>query len=296
VFKPFVYLAAFEEAKAGGPALTPASIVDDSATSWEVNNEVWTPQNYEQEYDGPITLRRALAKSRNLAAIKVAEQIGYDRVAGFWRKLGVGAAPKAVPSIALGVFEATPVEIATAYTLFPNGGTMRPLRHLLRIERGERDVTKRAHGSAKTVAEPDTTYLVTSMMRSVVNEGTGAGIRGAGFTLDAAGKTGTTNDLKDAWFVGFTPTLLTVVWVGFDDASQALGLSGSQAALPIWSHFMTRSLAGTADTPFEAPEGVTFVEIDPQSGLLSGPGCPQPLREVFVAGTEPREVCPLHRN
>jgi penicillin-binding protein 1B len=296
VFKPFVYLAAFEQGSAGGPVLTPASVVDDTPTSWEDNGEVWTPQNYEQEYDGPITLRRALAKSRNVAAVKVAERIGYDRVAGFWKKLGVGTAPKPFPSIALGVFEATPLEIATAYTIFPNGGTLRPLRHILRIERGERDATKRARGSSKVVAAPETTYLVTSMMRSVVNEGTGAGIRGAGFTLDAAGKTGTTNDLKDAWFVGFTPTLLTVVWVGFDDAGQPLGLSGSQAALPIWSHFMTRSMAGTKDMPFVAPEGVTSVDIDPQTGHLAVPGCPKPLREAFVAGTEPRDTCPLHRN
>jgi membrane carboxypeptidase/penicillin-binding protein len=132
------------------------------------------------------------------------------------------------------------------------------------------------------------------MMRSVINEGTGAGVRAAGFTLDAAGKTGTTNDLRDAWFVGFTPTLLTVVWVGFDE-NQPLGLSGAQAALPIWTDFMVRALAGTPSIPFEAPEGISFVAIDPDTGKLAVPGCPRALREAFLAGTEPLQACELHR-
>jgi membrane carboxypeptidase/penicillin-binding protein len=132
------------------------------------------------------------------------------------------------------------------------------------------------------------------MMRSVINEGTGAGVRAAGFTLDAAGKTGTTNDLRDAWFVGFTPQLLTVVWVGFDD-NQPLGLSGARAALPIWTQFMTRALAGTSSTAFDVPEGVGFAEIDPLNGKLAGPGCPKRVNEAFTAGAEPTEICDLHR-
>jgi membrane carboxypeptidase/penicillin-binding protein len=132
------------------------------------------------------------------------------------------------------------------------------------------------------------------MMRSVMNEGTGAGARAAGFTLDAAGKTGTTNNLRDAWFAGFTPTLLTVVWVGFDD-NQPLGLAGSQAALPIWTQFMKAALAGTRNVAFEAPEGVTFADIDPDTGGLAVPACPRVLREAFVAGTEPLQACELHR-
>ena len=125
-------------AEAGRTDITPASMVDDSPTTWEFDDQVWSPENYEQEYDGPITFRRALALSRNIATIKVAERAGYDRVAALWKKIGVGSAPKAYPSIALGVFEATPLEIATAYTMFPNMGVVRPLRHILRIERGRR--------------------------------------------------------------------------------------------------------------------------------------------------------------
>lgn len=295
VFKPFVYLAAFEgAAETGDVGVTPASIVDDTPMTWEFDDQVWTPENYEQQYDGLITFRRALAHSRNVATIKVAEGAGYDRVANLWKKLGVGTAPKPYPSIALGVFEATPYEVAMAYTIFPNLGTVRPLRHILTINRGAHDVTRKARAQAPAIARPDTTFLVTNMMRSVLNEGTGAGARSAGFTLDAAGKTGTTNDLRDAWFVGFTPGLLTAVWVGFDD-NQPLGLSGSQAALPIWTQFMRRALAGTRNVPFEAPAGISFVDIDPDTGKLAVPGCPRVIRESFLAGTEPGEACELHR-
>ena len=127
------------------------------------------------------------------------------------------------------------------------------------------------------------------MMRSVLNEGTGAGARAAGFTLDAAGKTGTTNDLRDAWFVGFTPELLTVVWVGFDD-NQPLGLSGAQAALPIWTQFMKRALAGRAERRVRGARGHHFVDIDRDTGKLATPGCPRVIHEAFLAGTEPTRV------
>jgi penicillin-binding protein 1B len=295
VFKPFVYLTAFEEALNNGDAnITPASLVEDTPTTWEFDDQVWSPENYEAEYDGSITFRRALAKSRNVATIKVAERAGYEHVADLWKRLRIGNPPKAYPSIALGVFEATPFEIATAYTVFPNLGTLRPLRHILRIDTGGRNVAKAPIAPVSDIARPDTTFLVTNMMRSVIDEGTGAGVRGAGFTLDAAGKTGTTNDLRDAWFVGFTPTLLTVVWVGYDE-NQPLGLSGSQAALPIWVEFMNRALAGTPSLPFAPPDGVTFVDIDKDTGRLATPACPRVLSEAFLAGTEPLEPCELHR-
>src|SRR3954462_5014048 len=244
VFKPFVYLTAFEQAaKSGRVDITPASITNDAQETFEFDDQVWTPENYEHEYDGPITFRRALAHSRNLGTIHVGQSAGYDNVAAFWKKLGVGNAPKPYPSIALGVFEATPYEIATAYTLFPNGGAIRPLKQILQVVRGGKDVTKKEANTLRPVARPDTTFLVTNMMRSVLNEGTAASARSMGFTLDAAGKTGTTNDLRDAWFAGFTPELLTVDWVGFDD-NMPVGLSGARAALPIWTQFMKSALAG----------------------------------------------------
>jgi penicillin-binding protein 1B len=294
VFKPFVYLTAFEQAALNGDTdMTPASVVDDSPTTWEFGGEVWTPENYENEYDGMVTLRNALAHSRNIATIKVAERAGYGNVAELWGRLGVGTQPKPFPSIALGVFEATPLEIATAYTIFPNLGVERPLRHIARVTSGEKDITRPETAKPRTIARPDTTYLVTDMLRSVVNEGTGYGARAGGFTLDAGGKTGTTNDLRDAWFVGFTPELLTVVWVGFDD-NQVLGLSGSQAALPIWTQFMKNALAGRASVPFEAPDGISWVEIDKETGRIPGPFCPKVIKAPFVAGTEPHDLCDVH--
>src|SRR5262249_46289761 len=162
------------------------------------------------------------------------------------------------------------------------------------IERGRKDERKKPSTEARIVARPETTFLVTNMMRSVLNEGTAASARGAGFTLDAAGKTGTTNDLRDAWFVGFTPELLTVVWVGFDD-NQPVGLSGAQAALPIWTQFMKGALAGHASQPFDVPEGIAFVAIDPLTGNLAPPTCPKTFNEAFLAGTEPTAICDLHR-
>ena len=295
VFKPFVYLTAFEQAlDQGRTDITPATITDDEPETFEFEGQEWTPENYEGTYDGAITYRRALARSRNLGTIHVAEQAGYGHIATFWKSLGVGNPPKPYPSITLGVFEATPFEIATAYTLFPNEGLIRPLRNLLTVTKGGVDVTKRPPGDPRRVARRETTFLVTNMMRSVLNEGTAAGARANGFTLDAAGKTGTTNDLRDAWFAGFTPDLLTVVWVGFDD-NQPVGLSGSQAALPIWTQFMKAALAGRDNTPFEVPEGISFVEICPDSGKLPGPQCPKRFNESFVAGTEPTQVCDLHR-
>ncbi len=162
------------------------------------------------------------------------------------------------------------------------------------ITSGGANVTRKASEGVREIARHDTTYLVTNMMRSVLNEGTAAGARTAGFKLDAAGKTGTTNDLRDAWFVGFTPELLTVVWVGFDD-NQPVGLSGAQAALPIWTEFMTRALAGRAGDEFAVPEGISFVDIDKDTGKLATPGCPRVFHEAFLAGTEPTQACELHR-
>jgi penicillin-binding protein 1B len=295
VFKPFVYLTAFEEAAEKGQTdITPASIVDDSPATWEFDDQVWTPENYQQEYDGPTTYRHALAHSRNVATIRVAEGAGYDKVAALWKRLRVGNPPRAFPSIALGVFEATPYEVAEAYTIFPNMGIERPLLPIMRIQRGAKDVTRKPKEQPRTVTRADATFLVTDMLRSVINEGTGSAARTAGFRLDAGGKTGTTNDLRDAWFVGFTPELLTVVWVGFDD-NQPVGLTGAQAALPIWTQFMIRALAGRTSVPFTTPDGIGFADIDATTGQLATPRCPKVITESFLAGTEPTEICSLHR-
>ena len=295
VFKPFVYLAAFEKgADQGRTDLTPATVVVDEPTTFWFEDQAYEPKNYGDTYEGAITLRQALAHSRNSAAVTVGEMIGFDTIAALWKRMGTSTAPKPYPSIALGVFEATPFEIATAYTVFPNLGQLRPLHAIQQINTDGKQAAKPAWPATKRITRPETAFLVASMMRSVMNEGTAASARGAGFALDAAGKTGTTNDLRDAWFVGFTPELLTVVWVGFDD-NTGLGLSGAQAALPIWTTFMIRALAGHANMPLPQPKGIVFVEIDRDNGTLAVPGCPRVLKEAFLPGTEPTKTCELHK-
>ena len=294
-FKPFVYLAAFEKSADEGGDLTPATLVYDEPTTWSYDNQEWSPRNYDGEYDGAITLRRALAMSRNIAAVKVAEQTGYNKVVALWKKTRIGEPDqlKPYPSVALGIVELTPLEVAEAYTVFTGQGRLKKLRALINVTSGE-DTAKAKVEPGPVVARPATAYLVTQMLRSVLNEGTGASARANGFAADAAGKSGTTNDLRDAWFVGFTPELLTVVWVGLDD-NQPLGLSGSQAALPIWTSFMKNALAGRGGSEFEPPTGVSFIEIDRDTGKIATPTCPRVTNEVFLSGTEPLGVCELHR-
>lgn len=292
-FKPFVFLAAFETAiEEGRTDLTPATIVEDEALTFLVNNEEWTPGNYDGEYDGPITARRALALSRNLATIHMAERTGYDRIARLWRRISGDESVRAYPSITLGVFEATPLDMAQAYMVFPNQGELRPLRAVSAVT-VDGHTLPQAVPSARRIVSPPSAFLVTNMMRSVLNEGTGGGARRAGFTLDAAGKSGTTNDLRDAWFIGFTPELLTVVWVGLDD-NTPVGLSGSQAALPMWATFMKRALAGHRSQPFSVPDGITFVEVDADTGERAGPFCEKTINEAFLVGTEPQFACQHH--
>ncbi|HTV01276.1 MAG TPA: PBP1A family penicillin-binding protein, partial [Luteitalea sp.] len=210
-FKPFVFLAAFDLAlREGRTDLTPATLVADEPATFFFNAQEWAPRNYDGEYDGPITARRALARSRNLATIQMAELTGYSQIASLWRHVKPGFQAQAYPSITLGVFEATPLDMAEAYTVFPNLGEVRPLRAVSRIELDSQAQSLPDMGKARQVAQPAPTFLVTNMMRSVINEGTGASARSTGFLLDAAGKSGTTNDLRDAWFVGFTPELMTV--------------------------------------------------------------------------------------
>jgi len=294
-FKPFVYLTAFEQALLNGDTdITPATLVDDSPTTWEFDQQVWTPENYDNEYGGMVTYRDALAHSRNVATIKAAEKAGYGNVAELWARLGVGSQPKPFPSIALGVFEATPLEMATAYTIFPNMGKELPLHHISRVTSGGTDITVKAKDEPKVIASPGSTFLVTDMMRTVLQEGTAAAASSLGFKLDAAGKTGTTNETRDAWFIGFTPELLTVVWVGYDD-NQIIGLTGAQAALPIWTQFMKNALAGHQSIPFQAPDGISWAEVDHDTGKLAAPFCPKTVNSPFLSGTEPADSCELHR-
>jgi penicillin-binding protein 1B len=296
-FKPFVYLAAFEATfdDPNLPPITPATVVEDAPTTFLFDGREYSPTNYEGNYMGYVTLRRALAHSLNVATVKTAEMVGYDRVAELWnRKMGMPGKVQPYPSIALGAFEATPLEMATAFNVLATGGLkVEPVTIVSVMDDAQAALPQRYPAPAR-VARPESTFLVVNMMRSVLNNGTAASARSMGFANDAAGKTGTTNDMRDAWFIGFTPELLCVVWVGFDD-NTPINLAGSRAALPIWVDFMKGALAGVKTRSFPVPAAnVVFTTIDPQTGLLASPSCPSTFSEAFVAGTEPQEYCSWH--
>jgi penicillin-binding protein 1B len=294
IFKPFVYAAALNTAVAGGTTtLTPASIVVDEPTTFMFDGQEYEPQNFEHEFYGPVTLRKAMAKSLNVATIKVAEMVGYGTVVSLAHKAGISEDVKATPAMAIGSYVATPLEMAGAYTIFANKG--------VRVQPGFLSLVKEPGGKvlldqkpqAKAVLDPRVTYLMVSMLEEVLRTGTAAGVRSRGFVVPAAGKTGTSHD---GWFAGFTSDLLCIVWVGFDD-NRELNIEGAHSALPIWTEFMKRALAirrYSDAKPFPAPDGVVTITIDPQSGMLATPGCPEQKPEVFIAGTEPVSACTLH--
>jgi penicillin-binding protein 1B len=291
-FKPFVYLTALRP-RDGAVALTAASLVDDAPITVPVGRDRWTPRNYQDRYEGRVTVRRALEQSLNSASVRVAESAGLARVVETARALGFTGQLSAVPALALGVFEATPLELARAYVPLVNGGVRPNGPMTIRTVR-DRDGAIEPTGGREAVAviSPAEAYLVTSLLQGVMRAGTGAPARGLGVTGAVAGKTGTTNDGRDAWFVGYAPGLLAVVWVGFD-GGEAHGLSGGEAALPIWADFMRQAMEAYPQPAFAVPAGISFADVDPTTGGLANRYCPVVVRETFLAGTEP-EVCAEH--
>jgi penicillin-binding protein 1B len=293
-FKPFVYAAALDTAIAGGRQIfTPASVLDDSPTTFRFANQTYAPNNFKQDYMGEVTLRTALAHSLNVATVKLAEQVGYDRVVAMALRAGLNDAIKPTPAVALGAYEATPLEIAGAYTLFANQGK-RLTPTTVALIRARDGFALYQHNSEPVPAlDPRVAYLMVNMMQEVLRSGTGAGVRSRGFTLPAAGKTGTS---RDGWFAGFTSGLLCVVWVGFDDTRE-LNLEGAKSALPIWAEFMKRA---TAFRPyrdakdFPRPAGLVGAQICNDSGQLATANCPNTHSEVFIEGTQPVVPCDLH--
>ncbi len=293
-FKPFVFAAAFENALEGTePVLTPISTVMDEPTPFFFDGKEYTPNNYGQKFYGAVTLRDVLVRSLNVPTVQVAQMVGYRKVVSLAKRLGVESAIKPTPALALGAYEMTPLEIAAGYTAFANYGTnCRPL-YLKRVVSREGELLYDAPLIRKGVLDARISYLVTNILEDVLIRGTGAGVRKRGFRSPAAGKTGTSHD---GWFVGYTTNLLCVVWVGFDDNRQ-LDLSGANSAGPVWAEFMKKAMMLPAFSDaqgFERPEGVVSVDVDPESLLLATPECPEPRQEVFLAGTEPSDFCPLH--
>jgi penicillin-binding protein 1B len=255
-------------------------------------NEVYEPNNFKDGFAGLVSLRTALQKSLNSAAVQVAERIGYSRVARFAQRMGLNDGIRGYPSVALGAFEVTPVELAGAYTAFANEGKHIDPHVIGRIQRpGAHVQTPKYH--PVEVIHPQLAFLMTYLMQGVIDRGTGSKVRARGFTLPAAGKTGTS---RDGWFAGYTKDLLVIAWVGFDD-NRDLGLEGSRSALPIWTEFMLKAYKihpPSKRMDFTPVPGIEFVSIDPESMLRATSDCPETYQEAFIAGTAPVDFCPLH--
>ena len=295
VFKPFVYAAAFNNAVDGAqPVVTPATTVDDEPTVFEFDGQEYTPNNYGERFMGKVTVRQALTNSLNVATVKVAEMVGYGRVVQIARQMGLTPNIKPTPAVALGAYELTPVEVAGAYTAFATMGTRAEPMYVKSVASAGGNLLEKNSPSNRMVLDPRVTYLVDSILVDVLNKGTGAQVRAKGFTLPAAGKTGTS---RDGWFAGFTNNLVCVIWIGFDD-NHDLGLAGGATAAPIWADFMIRAtgLPGYRDVKeFDKPEGVDSILIDSDTLEVATPSCPVTREEVYVAGSEPTQLCELHR-
>ena len=293
-FKPFVYAAALNTALGeGSTVLTPATTVEDEPTEFTFGTQTYKPGNFEQNYMGTVTLREALAHSLNVAAVKVAEMVGYGKVVDLARQAGLNDGIQPTPAVALGAYDATPLEIAGAYTIFANGGTFIQPTLLSTVRSRQGRALFENKPETRRVLDPRVAYLMVNMLEEVMRSGTGAGARSRGFRVPAAGKTGTS---RDGWFAGFTSELLCVVWVGFDD-NRELKLEGAKSALPIWTDFMKKALRYRAyrdAREFPVPSGVVSAKLCSDSRELATPQCPSTYTEFFIDGSQPVAECPLH--
>jgi penicillin-binding protein 1B len=329
IFKPIVYAAALEASQGKPvPAEEPEKPADDdhetppapaveapaktdaekiTAVTLLPNHprtftydgtHTYEPGNFHDEYEkygDPVTVRVALEHSLNVPTVEVAEVIGYERVAKLAHRLGMNGKIKPFPSIALGAFEVTPIEIARAWTAFANEGNRLEPHALLRVVGADGKVNKAYSYTETPVLTPQVAYMMTHLLEGVIASGTAVGVRSRGFTLPAAGKTGTS---RDGWFAGYTKDFLVIAWVGFDN-NDDLNLEGAKSALPIWTDFMIKAAqlyppADPEQMEFKPPEGIDFIKIDPASHLPATSACPETYTEAFIIGTEPTMMCPLH--
>jgi penicillin-binding protein 1B len=293
LFKPFVYLAAFEASRTGAqPLMTPASLLADEPVTFESDHGSWSPQNYDRQFRGHVTLRSALEQSLNVPAVRVAKAVGTQPILEIIRQLGITTALTDDLSLALGSPAVSLVDMATAYGTLANGGVwVRPSS--LRVVSDREGMTMwTASLDRRQAVSPQAAYLITSLLEGVVRRGTAAKAKVLGLTGAIAGKTGTTDGYRDAWFVGYTSDLVIGVWIGFDD-ERPVRLTGAQAALPIWIDIARRMLPEQAPA-FLAPTGVVVRPIDPKTGQLATSQCPEQVEEVFIEGTEPTVYCEVH--
>ena len=294
VFKPFVYLAALTHGSAQGhEPYHSTTFVEDEPFTWSYGRQSWAPENYKHRYYGWVTMREAMEKSLNAATARIAQDVGIKKVREMAYRMGIESRLPLLPSLSLGAVEVTPLEMAGAFSALANNGVRTHLLSIKNVVDRNGNVLEKRNIRVKRVISPQVAHDMNNMLRGVVERGTARSVRLQGFTRPAAGKTGTTNDARDAWFAGYTPDLLALVWVGFDHQSE-LGLPGSRAALPIWTDFMKKATSRLPVTDFVTPPGVSSFEAEPRAG--GGPRCPDgvPQGNPRTEGTDSTasvEIC-----
>jgi 1A family penicillin-binding protein len=293
LFKPFVYLAGFEAARdQSATGLTPATVLVDEPVTLESGTGSWSPQNYDRQYRGPVTVRTALEQSLNIPAVRTAHRTGIAALTNLLHAFGITTPLADNLSLALGSSSVSLLQITSAYAGLANGGVVIHPVALSNMAREGGETIWSPPLDRRQAATPQGAFLMTSLLKGVMDRGTGAKARAFGVHGPVAGKTGTTDGYRDAWFIGYTPDIAIGVWVGFDD-ERPLKLTGAQAALPIWSELALRLIRRDSQD-FEAPVGVVQRKIDPKSGQLATAQCPEKRLEFFIAGTEPTVYCEIH--
>lgn len=285
-FKPIVYLSSLAQ-------FTPTTLLSNDPKSYTVNGKQWDPQNFEPVTEYTVSLQDALKKSHNLATVDLAMKTGLDRVVDMAARFHFSTPLKPYPSLALGAFEVIPLELARAYCVFAAEG-VQPFPLSLKGVVDEKDrILEHQHLNIESIILPAEAFIMNSMLQGVVKEGTARSLQWRGVTWPVAGKTGTTNDFKDAWFVGYTPDILALVWVGFDNGD-SIKATGAAAALPIWADLMNAIPQYRSETQFKIPQGVEKIVVCPVTGRPAVSGCPDPVEVYFLTEQTPEEECPLH--
>jgi penicillin-binding protein 1A len=284
-FKPFVYYSAMDRL-----GKTPADVVVDKPVAIPVEGRPdWKPRNFKRRYEGPMVIKRAFTESVNTVAAQLMAQVGPDAVIETARQCGITSPLGAVHSVALGTFGVSPMEMASAYATFAAGGVRHPPYFIHRVEDVSGRVLEEHIITGERALDEAITYQLVDMMAGVIDEGTGNVVRRLGFSLPAAGKTGTTNGYHDAWFAGFTPNLSAAVWVGFDRGQgmrdkNGAGITGGRGAAPIWTQFIGRATEGDPPRPFRVPPEIYFRKVDPETGTWAGPWTEQPVSVAMRKG------------
>ncbi len=288
--KPLIYAAALEK------GITAGSIWDDTPVTYDRgNNEVWKPHNYGKVRYGELSLRQALAHSNNIITVKLLEAVGVPGFVDFAGRMGLPLRSENGLSLALGTDEVTLKDLVLAYTPLATGGTRSEARTIVRVYDTRHRSWMENPPVTAPVLSPATAFVTTQMLKDVLNYGTAKSLKKFSQTHPSAGKTGTTDDYRDAWFVGYTPQIITGVWVGYDKPRPGgKGFTGGAVATPIWEHFMRTAVASKPVADFTRPDTVVSVSIDPATGFLAAPDCPARQDEYYIAGTEPTEYCPKH--